>query len=63
MSRQSLEMSALRMWIIDFKTLELQRQIGEGSFGRVSLQAAWQLGWQDWWQGNILALMSLGSNA
>jgi len=36
MSRQSLEKSALRMWIIDFKALELQRQIGEGSYGRVS---------------------------
>ncbi|GAB4822570.1 hypothetical protein N2152v2_009616 [Parachlorella kessleri] len=41
MSRQTLEMLALRMWIIDFDTLELQRQIGEGSFGRVYL-ATWQ---------------------
>ncbi|GAB4822572.1 hypothetical protein N2152v2_009618 [Parachlorella kessleri] len=41
MSRQSLETSALRMWIIDFKTLELQRQVGEGSFGRVYV-ATWQ---------------------
>ncbi|GAB4822575.1 hypothetical protein N2152v2_009621 [Parachlorella kessleri] len=41
MSRQSLEMSALRMWTINFKALELQRQIGEGSFGRVYV-ARWQ---------------------
>ncbi|GAB4821009.1 hypothetical protein N2152v2_008055 [Parachlorella kessleri] len=41
LQRPSLEATALRMWIIDFKALELQRQIGEGSYGRVYV-ASWQ---------------------
>ncbi len=34
-TKTSLDLSALKVWLADFKSLELQRQIGEGSYGRV----------------------------
>ncbi|GAB4813555.1 hypothetical protein N2152v2_000601 [Parachlorella kessleri] len=40
-NRKKLDKSGLRNWVVEFDTLELKQQIGEGSYGRVFL-AKWQ---------------------
>ncbi|GAB4821003.1 hypothetical protein N2152v2_008049 [Parachlorella kessleri] len=39
-NRKRLDKSGLRNWLVEFNTLELKQQIGEGSYGRVYL-AKW----------------------
>jgi len=36
----------VKMWMLSFKDLALQKQIGEGSFGRVSHPVCHELGYQ-----------------